>query len=277
MRLYIGSIEFSDKPDDYSIPWDGIEGLYSLPSLKTEAEERTGKTGAFKPRTLDYNARVLTIHGRSRAKTREEHIALWEAINALHLTTQTIRVVDREDTFLIAGIETEFPAGKVWRNASFTVTATCYDPFRYATEAQSLFLQSQSVIESGLDWGDGDGLIWPLDWGQSGMEGNTGIIRNDGNAIAYPTITITGNLPSGATIRDDLGRALVYDGPILPSVPLVLNCRDQYATVGGANRSQFLTYREWIDVAPGGDRTLSYIPHTAEEGWAQVEIRDTYI
>lgn len=276
ITVWIGDIKISDREGPIGVTRSGIDGWWDLPDLKSEVEQRVGEHGGFPFGRPLYSSRMVQFNVVSVAGSTDAHRELWKQVNALHGTTQVVRVIDDDDTYIVGAIETDYPAERLRRGALFTVTVTAPDPFRYATDPRNLFLQSQSVGTSGLNWTD-EGLLWPLDWGQSGLEGNTGIIRNDGNATAYPVITIHGDHPSGVTISDDLGRSIVYDGPILASSPVTLDCGRRYASSNGVNRSQFLAIREWFDVEPGGDRTLSFLPHEQSDGWAEVEIRDTYL
>lgn len=156
----------------------------------------------------------------------------------------------------------------------------CEEPWLWSTGEQRLFLQAQATGKGGLQWGaNGAALRWPLNWGDPGVDGNSGFIVNDGNAVGGPVITVHGNYPQGVTLADSSGRNLVYDGPILSGAPLILDCRPgrRTALVDGVNRARFLSVREWFTVPAGGSLGLSFLPHTTGSGWADVSMRSVWL
>ncbi|KAB1659014.1 phage tail family protein [Pseudoclavibacter sp. CFCC 11306] len=156
----------------------------------------------------------------------------------------------------------------------------CEDPYLYSTAIQTLFLQSQASSRGGLAWGtSGAGLKWPLDWGDGGLDGNSGIVYNAGNAAGGPVITVHGNFPQGVTLMDSLGRSLVFDGPVLSGSPVTFDCRPGRRTVkaNGVNKSALLSSREWFTVPAGGDLGISFLPHTTGNGWAEVTMQDVWL
>lgn len=157
----------------------------------------------------------------------------------------------------------------------WSATLTCESPYLISHDEQTLFLKSQASSTGGLSWG----LAWPLDWGDGGLDGNSGRIRNAGNAVGGPVVTVHGDFPYGVTLMDSEGRSLVFDGPVLSGAPLTLDCRPgrRLALSSGVNRSYLLSTREWFTVPAGGDLTVSFLPHTPGDGWAQVSMRDYWL
>ena len=158
---------------------------------------------------------------------------------------------------------------------SWSATLTCESPYLISHDEQTLFLKSQASSTGGLSWG----LAWPLDWGNGGLDGNSGRIRNAGNAVGGPVVTVHGDFPDGVTLMDSKGRSLVFEGPVLSGAPLTLDCRPgrRLALSSGVNRSYLLSVREWFTVPPGGDLTVSFLPHTTGDGWAQVSMHDYWL
>lgn len=165
---------------------------------------------------------------------------------------------------------------------NWSAKLTCEEPWLWSSTEQKLFLQSQAAARGGLVFDEFAGIssfMWPLDWGDGGLDGNSGIVYNAGNATGGPVITVYGNYPQGVTLMDSAGRSLVYDGPVLSGAPVTFDCRPGRCTVksSGVNRSYLLSSREWFTVPKNSDLGISFLPHTTGTGWAEVSMRDVWL
>lgn len=135
--------------------------------------------------------------------------------------------------------------------------------------------------------GFGQGLVFPLfttqqdssgtpvlDWGKNAPL--SAALGNEGNATAYPVITVHGDWPAGFSITES-GRSITYPAFVDQSTPVVIDMAEGTVLVGGVDQTYKLTSRDWLDVAPGESiqpRITALAPST---GWADVQLSSTYM
>ena len=144
----------------------------------------------------------------------------------------------------------------------------------------------QAMQALGIDWFDGDsqslqpntGLVFPLNFGQSGNMGNTGMINNNGSYTAIPVITAHGWLDSGLTIHwttsDGNEGDLSFNGNV-GNVPVTINTDTHSAIMGGLDVSYLLGSRDWPRIPAGGSCSFALL--ASGNGWVTVQSHDTYM
>ena len=144
----------------------------------------------------------------------------------------------------------------------------------------------QAMQARGVTWFDGDtqspqpnaGLAFPLNFGQSGNTGNTGMITNNGSYTAMPTITAYGWLGNGLTIHwntsDGNEGDLSFNGNV-ENVPVTINTDTHSAIMGGLDVSYLLGSRDWPRIPAGGSCSFSLL--ASGSGWVTVQSHDTYM
>lgn len=138
----------------------------------------------------------------------------------------------------------------------------------------------------GVEWFSGDsqspqanlGLAFPLDFGQSGNMGNTGMIVNNGSYTAMPVITAHGRLDGGLTIHwytsDGHEGDLSFNGNV-ENVPVTINTDSRSAIMGGMDVSYLLGSRDWPRIPAGGSCSFALL--ASGSGWVTVQSHDTYM
>jgi hypothetical protein len=138
----------------------------------------------------------------------------------------------------------------------------------------------------GVDWFSGEsqspqpnaGLAFPLDFGQTGNMGNTGMIVNNGSYVSTPVITAHGGLDSGLTIHwntsDGNEGDLSFAGDI-QNVPVTINTDTHSAIMGGLDVSYQLGSRDWPRIPAGGSCSFALL--ASGGGWVSVQSHDTYM
>ena len=144
----------------------------------------------------------------------------------------------------------------------------------------------QTMQTLGIDWFDGGtqspqpnlGLVFPLNFGQSGNMGNTGMITNNGSYTAMPVITAHGWLDSGLTIHwttsDGHEGDLSFNGNV-GNVPVTINTDTHSAIMGGLDVSYLLGSRDWPRIPAGGSCSFALL--ASGNGWVTVQSHDTYM
>lgn len=119
------------------------------------------------------------------------------------------------------------------------------------------------------------GSISPvLDWGAGAPMG--GAFANQGNATAYPEITVRGDFPAGFSIIES-GRTLTYSSPVHAASPVTIDNREGAVYVDGIDQTYRLTQRDWFEVKAGSAIQPRIIALAPSNGWADITISDTYI
>jgi hypothetical protein len=138
----------------------------------------------------------------------------------------------------------------------------------------------------GVDWFDGDsqspqpnaGLVFPLNFRQSGNTGNTGMIDNNGSYTSMPTITAHGWLDNSLTIHwntsDGHEGDLSFNGNV-GNVPVTINTDTHSAIMGGLDVSYQLGSRDWPRIPAGGSCSFALL--ASGGGWVSVQSNDTYM
>lgn len=272
LRITLGDVSADGRDDPVYIVRDGIRGFYDLPALKSDFVARPGANGAW-PTRPEYSARTVTLTLNHEEFTRADQLALHARLNSYHDQAQRLRVEDAgQDSFVTGVVETVFPSW-VWDRV-FQVVVTCADPHRYSTVEQSVTLAAGSR-RGAFEYP----VVYPVRYGAQGGD-SAGSVSNRGNATAFPVIEVAGNLPGGFTLTDSRGRSIRFSEAVYAGTPVRVDCRNRVVTRLGVNVSTHLTARQWFDVAPGGDLTVSFEPASdVPEGqaWAEISIRDTWI
>lgn len=149
------------------------------------------------------------------------------------------------------------------------------------------FLYGDARVYQVFPAGFGQGLRYPLfaqqkdanqtpvlDWGEVTPTG--GAIPNQGNATAYPAMTVHGTWPGGFRIIS--GSSVVeYPAPVTPAAPVRIDHRTGEALSGGVDQTHRLTRRDWVSVPAYSSIQPRIEPLAPSTGWCDVEIADTYI
>jgi hypothetical protein len=274
-----GTVHLSgDKPDGLG-HFFRTSDLLNMSPNDTDVTAKTVGHGSHVVRDEDIRRgqRTVGLTGFTMADSLDSMEALIQELEQWPEQHVTARFIGQGRDLEVTGIwSLDRPTSLNPVQVDWSATLLCESPYLLSHDVQTIYLQASASAEGGLQWGSA-GLLWPLQWGSDGLDGNSGIVYNAGNAFGGPVITVHGSWPSGVTVSDSTGRSLVYDGPVLSGSPLVLDCDRRVATVGGVNRSYMLSKREWFTVPPKCDLGLSFLPHTAGTGWAEVNFQDHYL
>lgn len=254
--LTMASDAGTEQPDGAVLYLDDIEGWDGSPGLRHDDVPRLWSHGSFAQRGWR-EPLLLNIIGEARAPSLTSAGDLKRRIAAVAADGQnyTLTVQDAaEPTMTVTGYRTS-PVKPLWINdvtLSFRFEVLCTDPRKYGEPI---------TATTGIPVAGG-GLAHPLhgsgylDYGAPGSPG-TATLTNPGTADTATKHTVIGAIPNGFTITElETERRLIYTGPIAAGQTLTLDADDGTVMLDGyANRSTFLTRREWIRLGPGQSGT----------------------
>lgn len=146
------------------------------------------------------------------------------------------------------------------------------DPFLYAPPVTAQVSPPGAGV--GFSWANG---VFPgggVEWREG--RNTAARIANEGNADAYPTVTVRGSWPNGFRLTD--GRhAVEYPHAVYDQSPVTVNMRTGSVTVRGADQTHRLTKRQWFTVPPRGAITVRAEQFAPSTGWADITLQSTYI
>lgn len=259
---------------------EALSGWYSTPDAKVETTERQAGHGAHavEDQMVLYSARTVTLDVAALAPP-EELLSVMGRVNRMAGRVVRLRVCDLfadtyADGYITAEWDAERWAGSRTAAKTGTVTVVCPDPRRYATEAKTATLSPSTTGAGGLVFDSGGCMAWPVEFSGEFSGSNVCVLGNVGTSTAYPTISVSGDLPGGFTLTMPSGGQLAYADAVRWQ-PVVLDCLSRTASVNGVDVTRSLTSRGWPSVPSGGSLRLSL--QASGNGACSVELRDTYI
>ena len=146
------------------------------------------------------------------------------------------------------------------------------DPFLYAPPVTAQVSPPGAGV--GFSWANGAFPGGGVEWHEG--RNTAARIANEGNADAYPTVTVRGSWPNGFRLTD--GRhAVEYPHAVYDQSPVTVNMRTGSVTVRGADQTHRLTKRQWFKVPPRGAITVRAEQFAPSTGWADITLQSTYI
>lgn len=253
------STEGATAPEGYTLWLDDITGWGSGggPGVRRDRTPRLWGHGEFTDRGWR-DARLVTLEGDATSPTVEIAALAEQSLNALLadglLGKLTVADTATVEMWAMAELFSEPKVG--WKNdttATYQVQFLCPDPRRYGT----------SVVGSTGVPVPGGGMVHDLfassnpgiiDFGEAGDPG-TVTLTNAGKAdTPAQTFRVTGIAPdSGFTIKHLQSESVLqYSTSLASGDELVIDCADGSVMLNGyADRSTYLTRREWVRLGPG--------------------------
>lgn len=254
-----------------------VDGWYGTPQTKVQLSERTMGHGAYVPaEPILYAARTVTLGVVADAQTNAEAAAVMDSLSAFAGKMCRIAISDSgaPETEAHGYVEVEWDKGPYMTACKGTVTIVCPDPRRYSTQTLSATLVPGGNADGGLDLTE-ERLAWPLAWGESAASHSVATLHNAGTAVAYPTISIRGDIRDVTIAEPATGRELTIPGYI-GWQPIVLDCLSRTASIGGVDVTRRLGQRNFPSIPAGGDATLALMC-SGTNGNVSIEWHDTYI
>lgn len=262
-----------------------ITGWFDGAGARRESTQRPISHGDFAdPATLA--ARVISITGVAVASTRAELQKMRDDfIGLLSDGEYTTLTVETGADVRTATVGIEGTPSWIHQHdtiATFKLDMFAPDPRIYGVERR-LSLPGDP-IDGGMVYTSNPPtpfvapyyLEYPLDFGTA-IEHQTQSALNSGNVDAWPVITVTGDFYDGFTVTDNLGHSVSYIGDVSSVSPVTIDFKTGSATQGGADRSTFLTKREWWPIPAGQSIQPSFLPSQSVSGWCDIIYRDTWI
>ena len=263
---------------------DAIEGLWSSPASKvslTERETANGASPISDGETL-YAARTVVIPFAIQSNYNHTDLLRARTLLGRLIGWHDVRMDindDCDETVLYGYIEAKYSDIPYDHADAGVITVVCPDPRRISKHGSTISMNTSSSGLGGLSFGASNaGLAFPLDFGQTGNAGTTGMIENNGSYVSMPTITAHGWLDNGLTIHwntsDGNEGDLSFNGNV-GNVPVTINTDTHSAIMGGLDVSYLLGSRDWPRIPAGGSCSFALL--ASGSGWVSVQSHDTYM
>lgn len=245
-----GSFVFGGASSPYQI--QSVDGLESLPDLRTQDDNRGFNDGMFSGRdflggrTVTMEIFVFAGNGYSaqqnfdllQAALIPQQTGTTALTYQLSVTDETRIVYSRVRTRR-ATIDKEYTFGYIRAQYSFF----CPDP-RYYSET----LSTQSLIPTQTL-----GRTYDRTYDMTYGGGATGtIVYNTGNTTTYPTITLNGPITDPTISNGSTGEFITVQGTYLVTDTIVIDLLNKTITLNGSSaRNLLLGTSKWFGAAPG--------------------------
>lgn len=243
-----------------------IQGWTKPASMRRTKTERAGAHGTFSERGLK-DERLISVSGHFYAPSRAEAAAFTDRMAALLADGDeglfTVNDADLGERW--AKVYLSGDPDVVWEGGTdvfFTIDLSAPDPRKYGHKV---------ITSTGIPT-DGGGLAFDLFAGQPVGIGTPGILdfgptgnpgtasfTNVGTADSAALLKVEGFAPGFTITEVESGRRLVYTAEVLKGQYLILNPNDATVKLNGyADRSEFLTIREWTRTEGGKTSTFFF-------------------
>lgn len=264
----------SDEPGVHHILQD-VVGWYGGVGVTGDNTQRSLSHGLF-PEPSRRTGRALTVKGTLVFEDRDVRALVERQISGLFWDGE-LGTVTVDDGRLVLSTQAKLD-GEIdmerWGTTALKVAVPllCPDPFLYAQGGTVQVSPPGAGV--GFSWADG---VFPgggVDWHEG--RNTSARVVNQGNADAYPVITVQGSWPNGFRLTD--GRnAVEYPHAVFDQSPVVVDMRAGSVTVKGADQTHKLTKRQWFKVGPESAITVRAAQFAPSTGWADIVLRSTYI
>lgn len=250
--------------------WRSREGFADMPGIRSQDEPRPWAHGSWTaPDWAD--SRAFTFGFKVRAPTADAYDAALDAMERTlvpgAVLTMWVRLPRKGLVRWVVkprrlAVPTDV-AYDVRLLSDAAVQLFAADPIGYGPGAAQTtgFREQAGGLRFPL-FSNGASDVGRLDFGQQGSAGEL-TLTNPGNAETWTVLRIDGPTPpEGFDILDvPSGRRLRYTQAIMAGSSVEIDSATATVILDGvADRSRFLTIREWTAVQPGGATTLAFLP-----------------
>lgn len=253
----------------------GITGWHSGAGMKRTKTERMAGHGNFSERGYK-DERLVSVSGYFHGNSRAEAAAYTDMINSFLADglEGVLTVTDPDLGVRHANVYLDGTPEVTWNGGlgvAFTVDMAAPDPRKYGqpTLVQTGVPEPGGALVYDLFTGDSPGI---LDFGPAGSDG-IAQVTNIGTADTPTLLRIQGPTVSGFTITESgTGNRLVYTAGVPEGSTLELDSADGSVFLDGtADRSVYLSVREWTRIPPGGTASFLYEAPTGPTSTLTVE------
>lgn len=250
------------------IGWtDGVD-------IKRSTQARQQADGDFKEETF-LSSRVITVSGTAIANYPQQIHRMRDSFMRIFWDEKykELAVTDilgtRFSTVSLANKPSwiqETDTVAVWKIEFYAP-----DPYIYGV------MQTASVGSFTDSGGLSFPLAYPLNFNVPTDQTMPIAIKNNGNALMWPSFEVRGNYISGFTITNSYNKKVTYNGTVTVQAPVTIDMARGTAIQDGVDKSYLISDRQWISVAPDTMMTPEFIPIQNGIGWCYVHFRDTWI
>lgn len=251
-----------------------IEGWYDGVSMRRSDEIRPNAWGDFDTAgTLA--SRIVALSGTAVARNRIELQEMRDTFTSVLINGDFQKMWVDTTTTDPRYMEVGLNGAPQWSRktdtfAAFKIDLYAPDPRIYGE------LRPYTIPGTGFDGGMDYPITYDLYYGVN-TTSEIQTIQNNGNADSWPIITVTGEMPDGFRITDNIRNYIEYRGPVTSSSPVVLDFKKGTARQRGQDRTTNIIRRDWFPIKPKSSIYPKLTYNNTGQGWMQVLAQDTWI
>lgn len=264
----------SDRPSLAAAEWisEDVAGWYGGAGVRGEVTARLGH-GDFVARARR-EGRVMTLHGAVVCSDSDERDRQERALSGM--------VWDGDWATMTCDDGDRVLSARVRLDGAPQVVKVGVQALRFQLPLRSdtPFLYGSPGSVTLRPVGAGIGLEYPL-FTRGGVltfgsaVADVELLRNHGNATAWPVFTVVGDFPGGFSVGL-ADKRVTYPWPTFQDIPVTVDMAGGLA-VSGVDQSHLLSERGWAGIQPGGVETPVFAPLQGGTGFCTVTVHDTYI
>lgn len=280
-NIYIDTLQIHSNTENLGylvqIPIAGLDAA----SYRLSSYQKPGEHGAFVSNLL-YGDRRITLEGlifadsiatyELRRRALEEMLSVKRDSNGVPIP-KVLKFKTMDDKSLRVNVH---PASK----PKIDVTNLTNGRFLIDLITEDYVVEDQSLTEESLTPPTGGGVIYPVIYPIifASASGGSQSIVNDGNAEAWPIITLDGPLNTPRIFNQTLGREIVLNMTLATGAQIIIDMKNKTIIQGGiTNQIDKKTGTSrwwWLD--PGSNLIIFSTASTGDTGTCKVGFRDAY-
>lgn len=249
-QFQFGSFEFGGTTSPYQIQY--IDGLESLPELRTQDDNRGYNDGMFTGRDFlsgrNLTMEIFTFAGNGNSAFQNFQLLQNALIPQTNGTTALQFLLSQYDNEMLtyarvrsrrATVDKEYTFGYIRSQYMFF----CPDPRYYSNTAVTASLLPNATLGRTYD------RTYNITYG-GGVAGAT--ITNSGNTTTYPLITINGPMTNPTISNNSTGQYITVNTTLQASDVLVIDLYDKTITLNNSTARNLLAGNsQWFGADPG--------------------------
>lgn len=279
--ITLGTLQIHNNTDNtigYMVA-SPVEG-FDFPSVRISSYNRPGQEGAELSNAL-YGMRRIVLTGRVWGDSISEYEAARRALQSACRHSHSSAGVVQTKTLKVTTLNNlSVQIEVIVRRLRMDVENVLNSRFFIEMDAHDYQILSQTLSSEIIQVPTGTGLTYPVTYPVTygSVSGGNATVTNDGEAIAWPTISLAGPLTNPFIRNNTTGKTLQLTVTIASGETYVVDMKNKTIVKGGASQYDKLTAGSefwWLD--PGDNDIDFNTSDSADTGSCTISYRDSYL